>query len=134
MARAGRSLKPEEAADGRRTGQLRVLGARRSASDEGGEDVDYEPTRPLPRRNRQDKRSQRSWRFRLALEIVKVMTVVIAVFLAPVVLLYAFTPLAGQATSLARAQAAEHHIAYPGLPVPRYFAEALVATEDHRFY
>jgi membrane peptidoglycan carboxypeptidase len=58
----------------------------------------------------------------------------IAVFLAVVVLLYAFTPSAGQATSLAEAQAAEHHIAYPGPPVPQYFAEALVATEDHRFY
>jgi membrane peptidoglycan carboxypeptidase len=119
---------------------LRVLGASRSASDEGGDDVDYEPTRPLPgrnrrnRRNRQDKRSRRSWQFRLALGIVKVVAVVVAVFLASVVLLYAFTPSAGQATSLAKAQAAEHHIAYPGPPVPQYFAEALVATEDHRFY
>ena len=58
----------------------------------------------------------------------------IAVFLAVVVLLYAFTPSASQATSLAAGQAAEHHIAYPGPPVPQYFAEALVATEDHRFY
>ena len=51
------------------TGQLRVLGARRSASGEGGEDVDYEPTRPLPGRNRQNKRSRRTWQFRLALGI-----------------------------------------------------------------
>src|SRR5580700_7022738 len=122
------------------TGQLRVLGARRSVSGEGGEggeDVDYEPTRPLPRRSRrntQDTRSRRSWQFRLALGIVKVAAVVIAVFLAMVVLLYAFTPSAGRATSLAAAQAAEHNIAYPGPPVPQYFAEALVATEDHRFY
>ena len=36
------------------TGQLRVLGARRSASGEGGEDVDYEPTRLLPGRNRRN--------------------------------------------------------------------------------
>ncbi len=116
---------------------MRVLGARRWASDEGGEDVDYEPTRPLPRRYRQDKqdkRSRRSWQLRLALGIVKVTAVVIAVFLAAIVLLYAFTPSAGQATSLAAAQASEHHIAYPGPPVPQYFAEALVATEDHRFY
>jgi len=110
---------------------LRVLGARRSASGEGGEDVDYEPTRPLPGQN---KRSRRSWQFRLALGIVKIAAVVIAVFLAVVVLLYAFTPSASQATSLAAGQAAEHHIAYPGPPVPQYFAEALVATEDHRFY
>jgi membrane peptidoglycan carboxypeptidase len=119
------------------TGQLRVLGARRSASGEdgeSGEDVDYEPTRPVPSRNGQNKRSRRSWQFRLVLGIVKVAAVVIAVFLAAIVLLYAFTPSAGQATSLAEAQASQHHIAYPGPQVPQYFAEALVATEDHRFY
>jgi membrane peptidoglycan carboxypeptidase len=104
-----------------------VLGVRRSASDAGDEysDVGYEPTRP-PR--------QRSWRRRLALGAVKVVVVVIALFLAAAALLYAFTPSASQATRLAEAQAAEHHIAYPGAPVPQYFAEALVATEDHRFY
>jgi membrane peptidoglycan carboxypeptidase len=116
---------------------LRVLGARRSASGEDGEDVDYEPTRPLPRRNRQirqDKRSRRSWQFRLFLALLKVAVVVIAVVAAAIVLLYAFTPSASQATSLTEAQASQHHIAYPGPPVPQYFAEALVATEDHRFY
>jgi membrane peptidoglycan carboxypeptidase len=104
-----------------------VLGVRRSASDEGDEyeDVGYERTRPL---------KQRSWRRRLALGVVKVCTVLIALFLAAVALLYAFTPPASRATGLAAAQAAEHHIAYPGPPVPQYFAEALVATEDHRFY
>src|SRR6516225_9413417 len=108
-------------------GSLRVVGARRPAfgDDAGDEDVGYEPTRPLKRR---------SWQFRLALGVVKVVTVVIALFLAGVALLYAFTPSAGQATRLAEAQAAGHHIAYPGPPVPQYFAEALVATEDHRFY
>src|ERR1700685_733301 len=110
------------------TGPLRGLGAPRPASDDGGEDVGYGPTRPLPRRNR------RSWQLRLALTIIKVFLVVITVFVAAVALLYAFTPSAGQATSLAAAQAAGHHIAYPGPPVPQYFAEALVATEDHRFY
>jgi len=111
----------------RGAGPLRVLGARRSAFGEGAgdEDAGYEPTRPLKRR---------SWQFRLALGVVKVVVMVVALFLAAVALLYAFTPSAGQATSLAEAQAAEHHIAYPGPPVPPYFAEALVATEDHRFY
>jgi membrane peptidoglycan carboxypeptidase len=104
-----------------------VLGVRRTASGAGDEydDVGYEPTLPLKRR---------SWRRRLALGIVKVFAVLIALLLAAVALLYAFTPPAGQATELARAQAAGHHIAYPGPPVPQYFAEALVATEDHRFY
>ena len=48
--------------------------------------------------------------------------------------LFVLTPSAGQATALAQAQAAEHHIAYPGPAVPQNFAQALVATEDHRFY
>ena len=106
---------------------MRVLGVRRSASDEGDEyeDVGYERTRPL---------KQRSWRRRLAFGVVKVLAVLIALLLAGVALLYVFTPSASQATGLAEAQAAEHHIAYPGPPVPQYFAEALVATEDHRFY
>ena len=110
-------------------GLLRVLGTRRPAFGDdagaGDEDADYQPTRPLKRR---------SWQFRLALVVVKVFTVLIALFLAAVALLYAFTPSARQATGLAAAQATEHHIAYPGPPVPQYFAEALVATEDHRFY
>jgi membrane peptidoglycan carboxypeptidase len=111
-------------------GPLRVLGTRRLASAAGDQnvayqDVGYEPTRPL---------KQHGWRRRLVFGIVKVVAVVIALFLAAVALLYAFTPSAGQATSLAKAQAAARHIAYPGPPVPRYFAEALVATEDHRFY
>lgn len=44
------------------------------------------------------------------------------------------TPSAGQAQQLARAQAAAHDAAYPGPPVPVRFADALTATEDHRFY
>ena len=48
--------------------------------------------------------------------------------------LFVLTPSAGQATALAEAQAQQHHIGYPGALVPQYFAQALVATEDHRFY
>jgi len=44
------------------------------------------------------------------------------------------TPPAGRAQVLAQAQARSHDVAYPGPPVPARFAEALVATEDHRFY
>jgi len=68
-----------------------VLGARRSASGEDDE-VGYERTRPL---------KLRSWRRRLALGTVKVAAVLIALFLAAVALLFAFTPSAGQATALA---------------------------------
>ena len=55
------------------------------------------------------------------------------IFAAAVGLLFVLTPSASQATALAQAQARAHHIAYPGPPVPSYFAQALVATEDHRF-
>jgi penicillin-binding protein 1A len=68
------------------------------------------------------------------LRIAKIVIAVIAVLAAAIAMLFALTPSAGQATALAREQAANHHVAYPGPPVPQYFAEALVATEDHRFY
>ena len=99
-----------------------TLGTRRSASSDDGYQSEG-PTRPL--------RSGR--RFRIGFRIAKVLAAVILVFAAAVGLLFALTPSAGQATALARAQARERHIAYPGPPVPRYFAQALIATEDHRF-
>lgn len=48
--------------------------------------------------------------------------------------LFLVTPSAGEATKLAKEQARQHGIGYPGPPVPQNFARALVATEDHRFY
>ena len=103
---------------------LRVLGAGRPDTGEADE-PGYQPTRPLPRR---------SWRRRLAWAVVKILAAIIALVLVATTLLYLFTPSAAQATSLAAAQASGHHISYPGPPVPPTFAEALVATEDHRFY
>jgi membrane peptidoglycan carboxypeptidase len=113
---------------------LRVIGARRAADgdeyDELGPIGPKGPrgpggTRPLP---------QRSWRRRLAFTVIKLVVAVIVLVVTAVALLYVITPSAGQATALTAAQAREHDIAYPGPPVPQYFAEALVATEDHRFY
>ena len=72
-------------------------------------------------------------RFRIAARIAKILLAIVVIFAAAVGLLFVLTPSAGQATALAQAQAAEHHIAYPGPPVPAYFAQALIATEDHRF-
>ncbi len=72
-------------------------------------------------------------RFRLTFRVAKVLLAIVVVFAVAVGLLFLLTPSAGQATALARAQARQHHIAYPGPPVPQYFAQALVATEDHRF-
>ena len=68
------------------------------------------------------------------LRLAKILLAIVVVFAVAVGLIFILTPSAGQATALARAQAREHHIAYPGPPVPPYFAQALVATEDHRFY
>jgi membrane peptidoglycan carboxypeptidase len=96
---------------------LRVLGARRSASSDDGFDTEGEP------------RPSRVW-----LRIVKVVLAVVVLLALAGGALFVLTPSAGQAMALAQAQAAEHHVAYPGPPVPRYFAQALVATEDHRFY
>ena len=101
-----------------------ALGTHRSASADGGFG-DNGPTRPLPARRRR--------RFRIGLRIAKVFLAIVIAFVVAVGLLFVLTPSAGQATALAQAQAREHHIAYPGPPVPAYFAQALVATEDHRF-
>src|ERR1700691_5081979 len=96
---------------------LRVLGARRSASsDDGFEDQ----RKPRPRR---------VW-----LRILKVVLAVVVLLALAGGALFVLTPSAGQATALAQAQAAGHHIAYPGPPVPRYFAQALGAAQGPRLY
>ena len=48
--------------------------------------------------------------------------------------LWVATPSASDATTLAADQARQHGIAYPGPHVPATFSNALIATEDHRFY
>jgi membrane peptidoglycan carboxypeptidase len=102
---------------------LRVTGARRSASyddaygDEGG---------PPPGRARR--------RFRIAFGVAKLVLAAIVLLALVGGAIFVMTPSAGRATALVQAQAQQHHIAYPGPPVPQYFALALVATEDHRFY
>jgi membrane peptidoglycan carboxypeptidase len=101
---------------------LGALGTRRSASS----DASYPgegPTRPMRTRRR----------FRITLRIAKVLLAVVVLLAVAVGLLFVLTPSAGQATALAQAQARERRIAYPGPPVPVYFAQALIATEDHRF-
>ena len=60
--------------------------------------------------------------------------VLIVIGAAGVGFLWVDTPSAGDATQLAKAQAEQHGIAYPGPPVPANFARPLIATEDKRFY
>ncbi len=43
------------------------------------------------------------------------------------------TPSVGNALTVARADSVAHHSPYPGSAVPPRFADALTATEDHRF-
>jgi penicillin-binding protein 1A len=65
--------------------------------------------------------------------LITVLSLALAVMLAVIALLVA-TPSVSDAPVLARALDRAHHAAYPGPPVPARFAEALVSTEDHRFY
>jgi membrane peptidoglycan carboxypeptidase len=73
-------------------------------------------------------------RFRIALAFAKWGLVVLVLLAAGFGLLFVLTPSAGQATAIVQQQAISHHIPYPGPAVPENFAQALVATEDHRFY
>ena len=71
---------------------------------------------------------------RIAVWIAKIVVALVVIVALAGGAIFVLTPSAGQATALAKAQAHQHHIGYPGAPVPQYFAQALVATEDHRFY
>jgi membrane peptidoglycan carboxypeptidase len=102
---------------------LRVLGTRRPALSD--DDLDAVPEWQPSKAHR---------RFSRVLRITKIVFIVVVVLAAGIGLLFVLTPSAGQATALTQAEAQEHHIAYPGAPVPRSFAQAVVATEDHRFF
>src|ERR1700722_16511137 len=88
------------------------------------------PGQPGPRFQRPRPSRRRRYLKRAAISLA---TVIVVLALAAGALWVA-TPSAGEATALARAQAAEHGIAYPGPDVPENFARPLIATEDHRFY
>ena len=97
-------------------------------------------TRPLPqpettRGKRQRKPPRPRSRARRYLKRAAITLAVIIVIVAVGVgILWMATPSAGDATALAKAQAQQHGIAYPGPPVPANFAKPLIATEDKRFY
>jgi len=116
---------------------LGALGTHRAASSGDGYQSEgptqpIRPTQPVrPTRPTRPMRARR--RSRIAVRMAKILFAVVLVVAAAVGLLFALTPSAGQATALARAQAQDRHIAYPGPAVPPYFAQALIATEDHRF-
>ena len=63
----------------------------------------------------------------MAIAVLAVLVVVAGVTLMLV------TPSASKAMAIARSQDHQHKVAFPGPAVPRRFADALIATEDHRF-
>jgi membrane peptidoglycan carboxypeptidase len=79
-------------------------------------------------------RSKKQRWLKIARRSGKVALAVVVVLGAGIGILLGATPSAGQAQALVRQEAQDHGIAYPGAAVPTYFAQALVATEDHRFY
>jgi membrane peptidoglycan carboxypeptidase len=93
-------------------------------------------TKPMPRAGFEAdqtagyrRRGRRRWPRRLLLTVL----VLVVVFVIGFGALMLATPSVGNAWSLARAQATSHHEQFPGPPVARRFAAALIATEDHRF-
>jgi penicillin-binding protein 1A len=84
---------------------------------------DTPPERGQPRR----------WPRRLRRTVKVILILVIAGALA-FGALFLITPSVGDAQTLVREQAAQHNISYPGVQPPARFTQALVATEDHRFY
>ena len=87
------------------------------------------PGYPAPWPERRPRRGRRILK-RLA---ITVLTLVIVIAIG-VGVLWVLTPSAGEATQLAAQQARQHGIAYPGPRVPATFSNALIATEDHRYY
>ncbi len=98
------------------------------ASSQGFKSGDYGPdgTRPLSRR----PQGPRRWPKRL-LKVGLVLIVLAAIAFGG---LYVLTPSVADAQALVQDQAVSHSISYPGVQPPPRFTQALVATEDHRFY
>jgi membrane peptidoglycan carboxypeptidase len=95
-------------------------------------------TRPLPQPTTESAwplRSRSASRARRHLKRAAVtLAIVVIVSLLGIAALWVATPSASEATQLARGQAKQHGIAYPGPRVPANFARPLIATEDKRFY
>jgi Transglycosylase len=105
--------------------------------DTGGDTRPYrrEPraARPAPRprpRPRAKARTGRRWPRRLAKTLLVLIIALAVVFGG----LWVFTPSVSNAPALVQEQAVSHGISYPGVQPPTRFTQALVATEDHRFY
>lgn len=96
------------------------------------------PRRPRAPRRQGAARTGRTTspprRRRWPVRIFKVLSVVIVLLAIAVGGLFLITPSVSQAPALVQEQAVRRGISYPGVQPPARFTEALVATEDHRFY
>ena len=87
--------------------------------------------RPAPRAPRTPKaRTGRRWPRRLFKTLLTLIVLLVVVCGA----LWVLTPSVSNAPALVQEQAVSHQISYPGVQPPQKFTQALVATEDHRFY
>jgi len=75
-------------------------------------------------------RTGRRWPRRLLKTVIALVILLALVFGG----LWVFTPSVANAPALVQQQAVSHGISYPGVQPPTRFTQALVATEDHRFY
>jgi hypothetical protein len=97
---------------------------------------DTKPYRRSPRPNRSGRsgsrtpRAGRRWPKRLLKTVIVVIVLLGVVFGG----LWVFTPSVANAPAVVQQQAVSHGISYPGVQPPARFTQALVATEDHRFY
>jgi membrane peptidoglycan carboxypeptidase len=89
----------------------------------GGPPAGGEVFGPPPRRRHR-------WLFRVTVTVL----VLILLGLLGLGALLLFTRSVSDAPARAQAIDQQHHVAYPGPPVPYRFSAALVSTEDHRFY
>ena len=93
------------------------------------------PRPPRPPRQRGSggsgaARTGRRWPRRLFKTVIVLIVLLAVVFGG----LWVFTPSVANAPALVQQQAVSHDISYPGVQPPARFTQALVATEDHRFY
>ena len=96
------------------------------------------PRRPRAPRSQGPARNGRTTRppkrRRWPVRLLKIFTVVVVLLAIVVGGLFLITPSVSQAPALVQEQAVQHGISYPGVQPPQKFTEALIATEDHRFY
>ena len=99
--------------------------------DPGGDTRPYRREPRQPRARRAPKaRTGRRWPRRL----FKTLLVIIVLLVVVCGGLWVLTPSVSNAPALVQEQAVSHQISYPGVQPPERFTQALVATEDHRFY